>query len=183
MNGNIEVIFQSQFDLLFRYFTINKCISCLTQKLTQIHIETKTTYLHDMVQSNENVHALKAKDALLWLKRALQLIERFFSNILSDENQGENLKNHFHEAYRVTLSQYHNFIVRKLFAVSRRKYRHLLNRLDFDRLILQVVYGFLPQRSQLIGRDEVHVENVRLLDDFVRDMRLNLQQIDNIIAQ
>lgn len=74
-------------------------------------------FLNDLLNSNEEKIRNCATDALLWLKRALELIEKFFSNILADETYNENLKGHIEAAYAITLKQHHSWIVQKTFSV------------------------------------------------------------------
>lgn len=74
-------------------------------------------YLHNLLLSNGK-HGEAARDALLWLMRALKMIERFFTNVAKDETREENLKSHFQSAYDETLMQYHNYFIRKLFSVD-----------------------------------------------------------------
>lgn len=71
-----------------------------------------------MLLSNGTKHGDTARDALLWLMRALKMIERFFTNVANDETRDENLKRHFQSAYDETLMQYHNYFIRKLFSVN-----------------------------------------------------------------
>lgn len=70
----------------------------------------KYVYLEDIIILNVNVDNFAA-DALLWLKRGLQLICTFFENIFHDVQAAEVLKPHLQNAYERTLKPYHGFIV------------------------------------------------------------------------
>lgn len=91
----------------------------MLQKLLKIYVKNEIEYmfLDDMLRSSEEKIQNCSKDALLWLKRALEMIEKFFSNILADQTYNENLKKHIESAYAITLKQYHNWIVQKSFSV------------------------------------------------------------------
>lgn len=82
------------------------------QKLTKVYQtdRLKYTYIEDMIVLNLNVNNIAA-DALLWLKRGLQLIYTFFENIFYDAQSAEVLKPHLQNAYERTLKPYHGFIV------------------------------------------------------------------------
>lgn len=52
-------------------------------------------------------------------RRALELIESFFRNILNDKTNEENVKHHLKEAYIRTLKPHHSWIVQEAFGVSK----------------------------------------------------------------
>lgn len=145
-----------------------------------------------MLIINEPKLKSKAFDSLLWLKRALEMLERFFSNILDDTSQEENLKDHIHAAYCVTLKQYHNWIIQKSFSVNiyfnskfksnrRDEFNSQTNKKKIHSFSLQVVYTLLPYRSQLLGGGDTHVENLQSLDTFLRPMREHLKHVNSLL--
>lgn len=91
----------------------------LAQKLTKVYGTDvlKYQYLEDMIVLNVNVDDFAA-NALLWLKRGLQLICTFFENIYNDAKSSEPLKQHLQDAYERTLKPYHGFIVQSTIKVS-----------------------------------------------------------------
>lgn len=80
--------------------------------------ESSRQFIEDMVLSDENrvTHTW-----LLWLKRALELVERFFWHILSDTEviteKKDNLNSHLGKAYDEVLKPYHGFFLRNTFRV------------------------------------------------------------------
>lgn len=77
----------------------------------------KYQYLEDLIVLNVNVDDFAA-NALLWLKRGLQLICTFFENIYNDAGAKEALKQHLQDAYERTLKPYHGFIVQSTIKVG-----------------------------------------------------------------
>lgn len=71
--------------------------------------------LQKEVDEGRNATSGRAIEALLWLKRALEFILNFLSEI---HGGNENLADCATKAYNGTLKQYHNWIVQKLFAVA-----------------------------------------------------------------
>lgn len=69
---------------------------------------------------NINVDNMPA-NALLWLKRGLQLVCTFFENIYNDAQRTEVVKKHLQDAYEKTLKPYHGFIVQSTIKVSKQK--------------------------------------------------------------
>lgn len=183
MNGNIEVSVsvcdvRTSDDLIFAFF--------VPQKLHQIYRqnEEKYTHLDQLLVINEPKLKSRAFDSLLWLKRALEMLERFFSNIVDDDGHEESLKEHIHAAYCVTLKQYHNWIIQKSFAVRKSQISfvsHTILKTYF--LDSQVIYGLLPYRSQLLGNGDIHVENLKSLEAFLRPMREHLQLVNSLLVE
>lgn len=98
-------------------------ISGIFQKLTKAFEKdsTKYRYLQDLIVL-DNIVDKFAADALLWLKRGLQLICIFFENIFKDGNNGEVLKKHLQDAYDKTLKPYHGFVVQSTIKVVKISY-------------------------------------------------------------
>lgn len=87
-------------------------------------------FIEDMILSDE-----QPRIWLLWLKRALELIERFFFYVLQSEDvvkgKSDNLRPMISQAYDEVLKPYHGFLLQNTFKVSLefregfvRKFRH-----------------------------------------------------------
>ncbi|XP_053950698.1 glycolipid transfer protein [Anastrepha ludens] len=132
-------------------------------KLTKVYSKDKTkyVYLEDVVILNVNVDTYAA-DALLWLKRGLQLICTFFENIFYDAQATEVLKLHLQNAYERTLKPYHGFLVQST---------------------IKIIYNWVPTRSQLIGQGEAHDENLQVLEKYLPVMRSHLNRVDALLKK
>ena len=89
--------------------------------------------VHQELQTGTHNAKDSATDALLWLKRAMEFIQIFLSEVSAGEHDlavaaGVKLKLHkqydvyitiLGKAYSRSLRQYHNWVVRGLFTVSR----------------------------------------------------------------
>ncbi|XP_016973517.1 glycolipid transfer protein [Drosophila rhopaloa] len=119
----------------------------------------KYQYLEDLIVLNVNVDDFAA-NALLWLKRGLQLICAFFENIYNDAQAKEALKQHLQDAYERTLKPYHGFIVQST---------------------IKIIYSWVPTRSQLLGQGAAQAENIEVLASFLPTMRAHLDSIDALL--
>ncbi|KAH8411296.1 hypothetical protein KR215_001685, partial [Drosophila sulfurigaster] len=130
-------------------------------KLTKVYGTDvlKYQYLEDMIVLNVNVDDFAA-NALLWLKRGLQLICTFFENIYNDAQSSETLKQHLQDAYERTLKPYHGFIVQST---------------------IKIIYSWVPTRSQLLGQGDAQQENIEVLTNYLPTMRAQLDRIDALL--
>ncbi|KAL7745517.1 hypothetical protein ACLKA6_015509 [Drosophila palustris] len=130
-------------------------------KLTKVYGTDvlKYQYLEDMIVLNVNVDDF-ASNALLWLKRGLQLICTFFENIYNDAQSSEALKQHLQDAYERTLKPYHGFIVQST---------------------IKIIYSWVPTRSQLLGQGDAQLENIEVLTKYLPTMRAQLDRIDALL--
>ncbi|XP_017096464.1 glycolipid transfer protein [Drosophila bipectinata] len=119
----------------------------------------KYQYLEDLIVLNVNVDDFAA-NALLWLKRGLQLICTFFENIYNDAQGKEALKQHLQDAYERTLKPYHGFIVQST---------------------IKIIYSWVPTRSQLLGQGSALEENMTVLASYLPTMRSHLDAIDALL--
>uniref|UniRef100_A0A182UDC9 Glycolipid transfer protein domain-containing protein n=1 Tax=Anopheles melas TaxID=34690 RepID=A0A182UDC9_9DIPT len=83
--------------------------------------ETLFKYLEDLIlndkDGNDNPFDT-VTDGLLWLKRAFEMMEQFFRNLLEDETRSEQVKPHLKKAYEECLLPYHGFLAQKAFQVA-----------------------------------------------------------------
>uniref|UniRef100_A0A182SCV2 Glycolipid transfer protein domain-containing protein n=1 Tax=Anopheles maculatus TaxID=74869 RepID=A0A182SCV2_9DIPT len=84
--------------------------------------ETLFQYLEDLIlkdkDGNDNPFDT-VTDGLLWLKRAFEMMEQFFRNLLEDTTRSEQVKPHLKKAYEECLLPYHGFLAQKAFQISR----------------------------------------------------------------
>lgn len=142
----------------------------------------KYQYLEDMIVLNVNVDDFAA-NALLWLKRGLQLICTFFENIYNDAQKAEPLKQHLQDAYERTLKPYHGFIVQSTIKVKWPQIERERERVDINmpQLHLQIIYSWVPTRSQLLGQGAAQLENIEVLTSYLPAMRSQLDRIDALL--
>lgn len=118
-------------------------------------------YLEDLVlldkDGNENTFDA-VTEGLLWLKRALEMIEMFFRNMLEDESCSDNVKHHLRKAYEDALLPYHGFLAQKGF---------------------QFLHHYVPTRTTLLGPSESNRNNVEALKNFLVSFRANLDHLNN----
>lgn len=80
--------------------------------------EKERCFLEDMVLKDQACDNNISRSSLLWLKRALEFIERFFWHIINDETHSKALNSHIKSAYKETLQTYHGYLLQKTFGVS-----------------------------------------------------------------
>lgn len=84
--------------------------------------ENGRMYIEDMILSDEQK---MTHPWLLWLKRALELIERFFWYVLNSADiinqKSDNLRPMISQAYDEVLKPYHGFLLQNTFRVSNKK--------------------------------------------------------------
>lgn len=50
-------------------------------------------------------------------------------------------------------------------------------------LILQIIYSWVPTRSQLLGQGDAHSENIEVLTKYLPTMRAQLDRIDVLLKE
>lgn len=136
------------------------------QKLTCAYDENKERYsnLTDMILSEQQEGGMVATDALLWLQRALHLVQRFFELILEDNElnkKSDDLSVFLTAAYRETLYQHHGWMAQQLFTV--------LSKMCPDR----------RQLMKTICLNREHKEEAALQDmaKFTSSLRINIEAL------
>jgi len=90
------------------------------EKINQVYStdQERHCYLNDLILIEQDAGGVLATDALLWLRRALHMIQRFFELILEDENgSSEELASLLKTAYQETLITYHKWPLQLLFSM------------------------------------------------------------------
>lgn len=120
----------------------------------------KFYYLEDLIlydkDGNENTFDA-VTEGLLWLKRALEMIEMFFRNVLNDTTCSDNVKHHLKKAYEDALLPYHGYLAQKGF---------------------QLLHHYVPSRTTLLGPAETNKENVDSLKCFLITFRTNIDHLN-----
>ncbi|KAG5672107.1 hypothetical protein PVAND_002262 [Polypedilum vanderplanki] len=120
-------------------------------------------YLEDMVLFAPE---LGCRSWMLWLKRALELIERFFTYILNDEEilaqKSDSLQPHLLKSYDEVLKPYHGFFIQKTFSM---------------------LYRFVPSRKSLLGENEYFEENINSLRVYLPKFRMHIIKIDRFLKE
>lgn len=114
----------------------------ILQKIQQKFSEdvNRFQYLEDMLFIERDRGALVAIDALQWLRRGLHFIVCFFTAILDDNGQSDNLAPLLKSAYSESLERYHGWMGSQLFKVALRHISVFINlnlNLDFSKICPQ----------------------------------------------
>uniref|UniRef100_A0A182P2H1 Glycolipid transfer protein domain-containing protein n=1 Tax=Anopheles epiroticus TaxID=199890 RepID=A0A182P2H1_9DIPT len=137
------------------------------QKITNKYKQNESLfkYLEDLIlkdkDGNDNPFDI-VTDGLLWLKRAFEMMEQFFRNLLEDETRSEQVKPHLKKAYEECLLPYHGFLAQKAF---------------------QLLHSFLPTRSSLLGPSDSNMDNLKALEDFLVLFRANLKHLNEFYTK
>uniref|UniRef100_A0A2M4CZS5 Putative glycolipid transfer protein n=1 Tax=Anopheles darlingi TaxID=43151 RepID=A0A2M4CZS5_ANODA len=127
--------------------------------------ETLFAHIEDLVlkdaEGNDNPYDT-VTDGLLWLKRAFELVELFFRNVLEDETCNEQLKSHLRKAYEECLLPYHGFLAQKVF---------------------EILHFFVPSRTSLLGPSDGNADNLEALDEFLVHFRANLHHLNEFFTK
>ncbi|KAL7300792.1 hypothetical protein TKK_0006766 [Trichogramma kaykai] len=134
-------------DRISRKYNANRKSYTTLQKLVHTEVEKKGNFV--------------AAEALLWLRRCLQMVQLFFEFIVEDydhDDASEDLVTHLIKAYGLTLEPYDGYMSQQLFA--------LLHRL-------------MPNREQVMRAitDDHDVKSeivIRRMDRFSRRLRENV---------
>lgn len=130
----------------------------------------------------------RAGDALLWLKRSLQLICIFFENICLDKQCLQSLKLHLKDAYERTLKPYHGFLIQNTIKVKNLRLNHTYKYIllyIYKRIShLKVIYSQVPTRADILGQDTIHEENIDTLSKkFLPALFNSLDCIDKLLQR
>ncbi|XP_049281914.1 uncharacterized protein LOC125763121 [Anopheles funestus] len=137
------------------------------QKITAKYKQNETLfkYLEDLIlkdkDGNDNPFDI-VTDGLMWLKRAFEMMEQFFRNLLEDETRSEQVKSHLKKAYEECLLPYHGFLAQKAY---------------------QLLQLYLPSRSSLLGTSDSNMDNLKALEEFLVPFRANLKHLNDFYTQ
>jgi len=122
--------------------------------------EKTRMFIEDMILSDKDQ---ATHSWLLWLKRALEMIERFFWFVLNDDNvitqKTDNMQPLINQAYNEVLKPYHGFFLQNGFK--------LINR-------------YMPSRSSLLGNGSQFEENIKYLRVLQPKMKLHIDKVNSL---
>ncbi|XP_053667512.1 uncharacterized protein LOC128717864 [Anopheles marshallii] len=127
--------------------------------------ETLFMYLEDLILKDKDGGTIPfngVTNNLLWLKRAFEMMEQFFTNMLEDETCSEQVKPHLRKAYEQCLMPYHRVLGQTVF---------------------QLLHLYLPTRSSLLGTPETNADNLKMLEEFLVPLRANLDHINEFYSE
>lgn len=117
-------------------------------------------FIEDMVLSEDGeiTHSW-----LLWLKRALEMIERFFWYMLESEDilreKSDNVNPQIRQAYDEVLKPFHGFFLQNAF---------------------KLMYRYMPTRKSLLGSGADFNENINQLKLLQPRMKLHIDKINRL---
>ncbi|CRL07464.1 CLUMA_CG020432, isoform A [Clunio marinus] len=121
---------------------------------------TNREFLEDMILTDAEK---LSHPWLLWLKRALELIERFFWYVINNDDiikeKSDSLKPMINQAYNEVLKPYHGWFLQNTF---------------------KLLYQWMPSRSTLLGSDLYFEDNIKHLKILMPRMRLHLDKINDL---
>lgn len=136
------------------------------QKLTRKFEEDQENYVYldVMIISEKNQGKNIATDALLWLRRGLELFHSFYTNLIEHTEAGkvsEDLRPLLRNAYEETLEAYHGWMSKQLF---------------------KLVCQMCPSRKDILlalalGREDQERTVLRHLSAFLVELKINTQTI------
>ncbi|XP_058814069.1 glycolipid transfer protein [Topomyia yanbarensis] len=120
-------------------------------------------YLEDLILHDKDGNEITfdtVTEGLLWLKRALEMIEIFFRNMLDDPSGSDIVKHHLKNAYEAALLPYHGYLAQKGF--------HLL-------------HHYIPSRTTLLGSAESNHQNIEALKNYLITFKANIEYLNRFI--
>ncbi|XP_058467981.1 glycolipid transfer protein [Malaya genurostris] len=122
-------------------------------------------YLEDLILYDKNGNGIlfdTVTEGLLWLKRALEMIEMFFRNMLNDPSASDTVKHHLRKAYEITLLPYHGYLAQKGF---------------------QILHHYVPSRTTLLGSSDSNEKNMEALSKFLVTFRANIDYLNRFFDE
>lgn len=152
-------------------YDMNGNIEKLTSKYNED--QERFEFLNEMLICEQAQGALRATDALLWLRRALSFFHKFLFSVVEDAKAGrkrEDLSDNIQKAYRETLQKYHGFLAQRLFSVLSKMVPHRSQLLKIFALgVEDLEDAVIPEVEKFLSNLN---SNLVVLDKFYEDLRL-----------